>query len=290
MSNHINIHEFKKLCLQDLKEVKHQHQGEEYLNEHLVRLYETFLVCSKLLSASRSRNILSAGAGIAYVEAQLNKMLQAQVSIIDFPESIKLNEKHYSKHRFNCHPADLSRNFKLSIQKEFDLILSCEIIEYLPIAPSNHIASLINYLIPGGYFIITTPNLARLWSIVQLLLGRPLAPEPELTFSPVSFKNEGIHRREYIESEIISAMTKNSLEHTKTYYIWNNKAYSFKRFAFLPFQIIKPSFRPTMLVVGSRPPETKRGYSTHNPPYPFQEQGITEEEAEKISSKSKRKK
>jgi 2-polyprenyl-3-methyl-5-hydroxy-6-metoxy-1,4-benzoquinol methylase len=226
-------------------------QGEQYLNAHIVRLYRTFQECSRILSTAHSKNVLSAGAGSAYVEARLRR-LQAQVTIIDFEESIELNQEHYSRYGFRCYPADLSTRFELDIQHAFDVILSCEVVEHLPIAPSDHIGSLVRYLAPGGHFMLTTPNLACLRSIAKLFLGQPLAPEPKLTLAPVGFETERIHRREYVESEIVSAMIENSLRHLKTCYFRNSRGFNLRRLALFPLETIKPSFRPTMLVIGHK--------------------------------------
>ena len=102
MKSKILINDFKNYCLEDCKDIAYQ--KEIYLLEHINRLYDTFCICRSLLAVSPTNNILSIGAGSAFVEAQLNKLLNANITVIDFPETIKLNEIHYNKYKFESYP------------------------------------------------------------------------------------------------------------------------------------------------------------------------------------------
>jgi SAM-dependent methyltransferase len=244
----MNLQTFRARCLADSSLAKHQ--DDRYLLDHIDRFYETYRVCSDLLSSSPSRSVLSAGAGNAYVETQLKERLGATVSIIEFAEAIDINREHYSRHGFRTYSVDLATGTDPDIGGEFDLVLSCEVMEHLPISPTAHIGSLARYLAPGGHLVVTTPNRASLGSVLKLLLGRPIDPDPALAFSPVGFENEGVHRRLYVESEIVDAMAKNSIEHLRTLYFWNRRSYAAKRLALLPLEWTRPRFRPMMLLVG----------------------------------------
>lgn len=257
MKPKISLNDFKNYCLEDCKDIAYQ--KESYLRGHINRLYDTFCICRSLLAVSTANNILSIGAGSAFVEAQLNKLFNASISVIDFPEMIKLNELHYKKYKFETYPLDLSKKTKLNVSRKFDIILSCEVIEHLPISPSEHIKLFVDSLMTNGYFVITTPNMARFTSCIKLMKGLPLLPDPELTFSPVCFQREGIHRREYVESEIINAFEKNNLNYIRTKYTFFNLAFNLKTLMLFPIGLVMPRFRQIMIIVAQ-----KRGNNSLN--------------------------
>ena len=149
-------------------------------------------------------------------------------------------------------PLDLSKKTKLILPKEFSIILSGEIIEHLPISPSEHINMFVDSLITSGYYIITTPNMARITSCIKLLKGLPLLPDPELTFSPVCFQNEGIHRREYVEPEIINAFEKNNLIHVNTKFNFSNRTLNLKTIILIAIGLVIPRFRQMMIIVAQK--------------------------------------
>ena len=85
------------------------------------------------------------------------------------------------------------------------MILFCEIVEHIPLPPKEQFKKAIEFLKPGGYLIISTPNIASINSIVNLLSGKNIIASPEKLFSAVSSENEHVHRREYIMSEMVDA-------------------------------------------------------------------------------------
>ena len=223
-----------------------------YLNEHTVRLHTTYNTCVKLLRATPTR-VLSVGAGSAYVEAQLALRCGAKITVIDFADAIAAHRDLYDKYCFTAHASDLATE-QFHLDGQFDLVLCCEVIEHLPFPPSRHIKMLSTMLAPGGRLLVTTPNLARLSSAVRLILGRPIFPDPGLTFSPVSYANESVHRREYVPSEMVDALVQNQLRILSTQYTWNGAAASMNQHLRRAFDFISPRLsRPTMIIVGELP-------------------------------------
>lgn len=222
-------------------------QGESYLDYHAARLYRTYEVCFGLLP--KGGRLLSVGAGSAYVEAVLASELKARVVAVDFPDAIELNRRLYDTHGFDSVAADLSLNdLKLPIEP-CDVLLSAEIVEHIPDAPAQHFRKLVPYLKRDGCFVVTTPNLASIQKVLALLRMTPIMDPPEKTFAPVSFENEGIHRREYMPSEIIDSMAASSLDHIGTHFIWYHRQ-RHARTRWL--QTLVPHFRPAMIIVGRK--------------------------------------
>lgn len=72
--------------------------------------------------------------------------------------------------------ADLADDEKISQKSnisEYDLIFLGEVFEHL-IKPYSTMKKLVKMLRSGGYLIITTPNLTKIYNRILLLLGKPL--------------------------------------------------------------------------------------------------------------------
>lgn len=123
-------------------------QGADYLAFHAMRFFKTYEVVSRLLPANA--RILSVGAGSAYVEAVLADELRAKIYAVDFPEAIALNLKLYQRHDIEPLAGDLSLDtLELPIEP-CDMVISAEIVEHIPAAPSEHFRKLAPFVKRGG--------------------------------------------------------------------------------------------------------------------------------------------
>ncbi len=84
---------------------------------------------------------------------------------------------------------------------QFDLVLCSEVIEHVQGNPIGAYAALRPFVRPGGRLIVTTPNLARLFNRVKLLLGRT----PLELIHTVPWAG---HFREYTRAEVVSHLTR----------------------------------------------------------------------------------
>jgi SAM-dependent methyltransferase len=62
----------------------------------------------------------------------------------------------------------------LDAREPYDLIVLCEVVEHLPIPPHIVLEKLRARIRPGGYLLVTTPNLYRLRNVVRLAMGLPV--------------------------------------------------------------------------------------------------------------------
>jgi len=223
MERRIGFKEFSSLCASDARQMNRH--GEEYLAQHIGRFYETFRACSGLIP--RGAKLLSVGAGGAYVETQLKRFYGAEITVADYPEAVEALQGDYSRHGFATLGIDLTADRGLPLPETFDAALSLEVIEHLPIPPRCHLRALYDVLKPGGCLVLTTPNGAHLPNVVRLLRGKPILPDAELAFSPASYDNEHVHRREYVAGEIIDAMTRAGFAHERTHYLTGRRRTGF---------------------------------------------------------------
>jgi SAM-dependent methyltransferase len=71
-----------------------------------------------------------------------------------------------------------------AVPAPYDVIVMAEVIEHVPRPPYLVLRDLFNWLRPGGWLVLTTPNLYRLRNLVRMASGRRvfdyfLVPQPE---------------------------------------------------------------------------------------------------------------
>jgi 2-polyprenyl-3-methyl-5-hydroxy-6-metoxy-1,4-benzoquinol methylase len=246
----MNRREFLSSCKLVAADV--QHQDVEYLRYHEHRLYATYALCRSLLPAGG--RLLSLGAGGAYVETALARTVGARVTVVDLPEAIERNKAYYERAGFTTVPADISRDHLELVDEAADLLLSAEIIEHLPIAPSVHLGRATPYLGPGRWCVITTPNLGAARNIAKLVCLRPLLPPAEVVFAPTSFATEGVHRREYLASEIRAAMQTAGIDAKLMRYDWYHLPRTTTERILFAAEAGVPRLRPMILAAGQKRP------------------------------------
>jgi 2-polyprenyl-3-methyl-5-hydroxy-6-metoxy-1,4-benzoquinol methylase len=240
---------FSRLCIEEGNWLKdYDDLAEGYIKKHLVRFYETYQMCAKVITPNS--RVLSVGAGIAIVERQLRKLIGCEIVVLDEPEAIETkNDTVYSRDNLKKIGIDLTQPWNLS-EPLFDLVISGEVLEHLTIPPIEHIKPLVHQLKPSGHIVLSTPNLGSLAKILGLLRGRPIFNKPEDFFLPVTGENSWIHRREYVASEVTSAMVKAGLTVVDVQYIFNRTEShpTLVSWARVPLYAINPRFKPTLLI------------------------------------------
>jgi len=91
---------------------------------------------------------------------------------------------------------------------QFSLIVMSEVIEHLTKNPVNILSEIYRVLKPGGYFLLTTPNVLRTQNIISLLIGK------NIYFDLDQFKNSSQklgtiyfrHNREYSSNELFALL------------------------------------------------------------------------------------
>jgi 2-polyprenyl-3-methyl-5-hydroxy-6-metoxy-1,4-benzoquinol methylase len=223
--------------------------AEEYWTYHRARLWDSYRRAARLLPEGGS--FVSVGAGPGYVESGLARSHGGAGTIIDFPETLDAYAAHYAAAGLKAHAIDLTTRPTLAsvVGTNFDLALSLEVVEHLPIPPSEHLAPIVEVLRPGGALLLSTPNAGNLRSALKTLLHRPTLPPAEQAFAVVGHENEGVHRREYMRSEIVEAFERCGLTVTGTGWVSYGR-HDGADTIFLPIEWLIPRWRLTMAITG----------------------------------------
>ncbi len=100
----------------------------------------------------------------------------------------------------------------------FQAILFSEVLEHLRLSPPLGFGEVNRLLAPGGWLLLTTPNMARLTHITQLLLGRnPCEPFPEGIVSE-NITEHLTHIREYTMGELTGLLERHGFAVRQTRY------------------------------------------------------------------------
>lgn len=107
-----------------------------------------------------------------------------------------------SSHELVIHPHIHTLNLEHDVfpfpSNQFDLVILSEVLEHLSTSPQHLFRQVRRVLKPGGYFVITTPNVLRWQNLFSLLLGHNI-------YFPVFQLSQNInhrHHREYTLTEL----------------------------------------------------------------------------------------
>lgn len=223
-----------------------------YITKQNRRLYNTFHFIVSHLKHIDNPRILSVGGYYATLEKSLKQELNAEVTVIDFPDTIEFLKPYYDHLGFKYKAIDLSIGFDGVEENYYDLIIYTEVIEHISKAPYDQLSPFDNYLKPGGKIIVSTPNLLSIVHIMKLVMGFPHYDAPEEFFKPVSQETLQIHRREYIPKEITSAFDKMNYKNYVKFFIYTEPKNLQYRIMFLIGQLI-PKLKEGMMIIGEKP-------------------------------------
>jgi glycosyltransferase involved in cell wall biosynthesis/SAM-dependent methyltransferase len=179
-------------------------RAQAYVDTHLTRLEKTLAITPP---GSPEDSILEMGAYLQITPALRERLGYGKVRGCYFGPAGKTEHKTVRSadgEVFECEIDlfDAERDVFPYPDAHFAAVLCCELIEHLSADPMHMMAEINRILKPGGYVVLTTPNLAGLRGVSALLLGyhpgllsvytRPSAGQPA----------DARHHREYTPIEI----------------------------------------------------------------------------------------
>jgi SAM-dependent methyltransferase len=151
-------------------------EGEIYVATHARRFVETLRRLPPLPERPR---ILELGAVPYSMTILLRRYLGAEVATLSFYEVEGDAGTHVlespdggERYEFAYRAVNVERDLFPYADGAFDLVLCCEILEHLLINPSHMLFESHRVLRPGGYLMITTPNVVRAENLRAMTEGR----------------------------------------------------------------------------------------------------------------------
>jgi SAM-dependent methyltransferase len=190
------------------KYVQGQWEGNLYIETHVRRFYETLRLLPPLPPENR---VLELGAIPYYLTILLRKFPGLNVDTLSFFEFETAERTTHQventdtgeRYDFDYAPLNVERDVFPSADETYDLVLCCELLEHLLINPSHMLYEIHRVLKPGGYLLLTTPNVLRWENVLSLLKGRNIND---------CYHGNGIygrHNREYSALEVTQLLEAN---------------------------------------------------------------------------------
>lgn len=208
-------------------------EGDLYVETHARRFLETLRFLPPLPPRAR---VLELGAVPYYMTVLLSRLMDFKLDTLSFfeveqsdsathtVESLKFNERFDFEYR----AVNVERDVFPLADRVYDLVLCCEILEHLLINPSHMLYEAHRVLRPGGYLLITTPNVAQWENVFSLLRGRNIYDR---------YHGNGIygrHNREYSPNEVAQLLEANSfsVERLSTCNVYKSQIFNRVPFVF----------------------------------------------------------
>lgn len=184
---------------------------------HIYRFdFRRFLNSLKIIEREagplRGKKVLDLGSGIGIILKTLefcgcdasgvDKFIFAseRANIYSVKDFDKL-QKIWEAEQIRVFKSDITLEALPFQDKSFDIVISDATIEHLVQSPRHLFAEAKRVLKPGGYFLVTTPNLAALWKRARFFfLGR--SPNWDLSDYFKNSSNFRGHRREFTSPEL----------------------------------------------------------------------------------------
>lgn len=236
--------------LNNIRENLPDKNQKKYFEIHITR-YQWILKFITGLNLSASANILDIGC---YPPHLFNALTAFGYKLFG------ISSEHEKISQKNVKTANIETD-KLPFQdNSFDLVLCSEVIEHLSKSPLLVFQEINRILRPGGYFLITTPNIIRTQNLIRMLIGHNISFPVEQLNSHLYYR----HNREYTLIEIEDLIKLSGLKISQSGYFISyspfrqkNKYDSYKlkiikRLNFL-FMTIFPRRRDTLFVLAQKP-------------------------------------
>lgn len=177
-------------------------ESKSYIRTHISRFQKTLEITPP---GTPDKRVLEMGAYLQITPALQSRLGYGEVRGCYYGALGTVEHKEAvsdTGERFSCDVDlfDAERDTFPYSDGHFDTVLCCELIEHLPSDPMHMMAEVNRILKPGGYFVVTTPNICSTRAIAAILQGYHPG------FFPAYLRPEAVgdarHAREYAPREI----------------------------------------------------------------------------------------
>ncbi|MDT4968797.1 MAG: hypothetical protein QOJ64_3534 [Acidobacteriota bacterium] len=172
--------------------------------------FKRFIYTLGLVPERTGMILLELGANPYFTTVLLSKFRDAKLHLANFfggpePEAAQKVFVHQTNEvlTYNYKQFNIEVDVFPYANDTFDVVLCCEIIEHLLADPVHALVEIRRVLKPGGVFILTTPNVARLENASKMIAGENIY-DPYSGYGPY-----GRHNREYTQRDIFSLLSEN---------------------------------------------------------------------------------
>ena len=171
-----------------------------YLDEHTIRFAETINFIPRRAS---NLKILDVGAGPGFLSILMKHSLQCSVEAVDLQQDVLFYEERFNKKGITIKASDFDQESLPYKDKDFDIVLLAEVMEHLK-SPVRVLTEVKRVLKPGGYLILTTPNISQLGNIARLIRGQSI--HPSINLNVLLGTPHAPHFREYALIELTNML------------------------------------------------------------------------------------
>jgi SAM-dependent methyltransferase len=202
----------EKDYLRNFRSIFHnEEEAEDYLYNSWNRL-QTVLEWLYRIEKEGAGRILELGSNPYFLTLLIRKHFHFELELANFFGNPAENGRHSQsvegageKHDFPFQHFNLEVDAFPYEDASLDCVIFCEILEHLLLNPDHAVAEIRRVLRPGGWMIISTPNVTRLANAVRLLRGKNINDG----YSPYGIY--GRHNREYTMQEVVDLALRHSL-------------------------------------------------------------------------------
>lgn len=203
--------ESEKDYLRQFRSIFHSpEEAEDYLYNAWNRI-QVVLEWLARLEKDGARRLLELGSNPYFLTLLIQRHFKFEMELANFFGRPEENGRHSQfvegageKYEFPFQHFNLEVDPFPYESSSLDCVIFCEILEHLLLNPDHSVSEMGRILRPGGWLIVTTPNVARLANAVRLLRGKNINDG----YSPYGIY--GRHNREYTLQEVVDLLERNS--------------------------------------------------------------------------------
>ncbi len=183
---------------------------ESYYYENYHRMHE---IAGTLGGLCSGKKVLDIGIAYGFYDILLKEIYHADVTGMEVAENIPVYTRLLGKYGIPVIPGQLGVGGVTEEKGKYDFVVLAEVFEHLRCSPLGALKEIRDLLKPGGQFLLTTPNIARLSNLLLLLAGRNIVdPFPDDDSHLDHITDEIAHIREYTMKEMVGLFKRAGFE------------------------------------------------------------------------------
>jgi 2-polyprenyl-3-methyl-5-hydroxy-6-metoxy-1,4-benzoquinol methylase len=228
-----------------------------YRRKHFYRFLETAeFTLGHNFPATSSAKVCEVGLGAGELSLLLRAARPCEIAGTDLRSDLTellMSSGYYARHGIEFRFCDLDHDEVPFSSEDFDLVIFCETLEHLRLAPNKAFLKLRRVIKPGGLLVVTTPNFASLRNRLALLAGlNPTKwwPPPDDPY--------GTHIREYTMGEVKRFLSDAGFKVVKTRFgyplVKTSAVSALIRLPYLGIVRLVPQFREILMLSALKVP------------------------------------